>query len=84
MGLRSPFGYVNYEVPLAEEYCRQCPFFLDSLGYLDKDDPYWKDHPDNECVCKGCPRQQQCKKDGPQQDILVCFELNQERFNWER
>jgi len=57
---------------MTKEYCEQCPFFTDSLGYIEPDDCYWKEHPDFECVCKKCPRREQCEKDGPQ-DFMVCL-----------
>ncbi|MBA7567365.1 hypothetical protein ES708_09076 [subsurface metagenome] len=60
---------------MTEEYCRQCPWFMKELGWLDNADPYWQDH-DSKCMCKDCPNRQRCESQGAEQDILVCFEAN--------
>lgn len=61
---------------MTKEYCARCPFFLTEKGWMEEDNPYWKEHPEAECMCKTCPRRAKCEEGGPQQDLLVCFEAN--------
>ncbi len=56
---------------MTEEYCRQCPFFVEHIGYRGKDDPYWKEHP-AECACKECPDREHCEQYGPK-TLLECM-----------
>ncbi|KKN40506.1 hypothetical protein LCGC14_0732950 [marine sediment metagenome] len=57
---------------MTEEYCRQCPWFTEGIGYLGSDDPYWKSHP-SACMCKMCPSRGKCEAEGPRQDAGDCL-----------
>ncbi len=65
---------------MTEEYCRQCPWFHEKLGYLPAEHPHWKNTPDNKCVCRNCSRRFLCERDGPVDDILICYEHNRKYF----
>lgn len=63
---------------MTEEYCRTCPFFNEESGYLEPDDPYWKEHLELKCVCKDCPRREMCES-STNKDFLLCMALLIER-----
>lgn len=57
---------------MTEEYCRQCPLFIEGIGYLEEDHPYWKEHPEAGCACKDCFKRKDCEANGSERDITVC------------
>lgn len=61
---------------MTKEYCTRCLFFMADKGWMPLANAYWKEHPEVECMCKTCPRRADCEEEGPQQDLLVCFEAN--------
>ena len=58
---------------MTEEYCRQCPWFIEGIGFLEASDPYWKQVPHAKCVCKKCPEKVNCETNGSKQDAIVCY-----------